>query len=177
MTQNEEETTILEKLRFSVDRNARYHARRAGFLAFVNKSALFLIILLGSAEFSGAAVIKPFDVFFGAVIATLGALTLVFDWGGQSKDHEALFSQYKALIQDLVKKPSCSDEEVAELSARYEGILSQEKGSYYKALNTLCHNEVMVAHGRKGKLRKVGPIPRLLANVFKFSSREFPEKV
>lgn len=162
-------------LKIDVERNARYHARRAGFLSYVNKMSLFCIILLGSAEFSGAAVIKPYEVWIGLSIAVLGSLNLVFDFAGQSKDHEMLFARYKEISTDLSRKLGFSDEELSIFETRLDGVLAQEKGSYFKALNALCHNEVMIAYNREHLTRKVGIIPRVFSNVFKFSTLKFPK--
>lgn len=158
----------VESLIIDLERNTRYHAKRAAFLDFAHKFLMFLVVMLGSASISKIDLFKNHEEIFGVVIATVGALTLVFDYAGKAQEHRSQFRRYSKLRQELSLVPAT--ENGLKFEQKFQEILSDESVGYYKALNAICHNEVMIAHKRPNMALKIGLLSRVFAQVFRFSN-------
>lgn len=104
-----------EGLRFHALRNALYHTARRRWLEAANRVVTFLIIILGTAAAANLGRFLGFqaiETVFGIATAALGALQLVFDFGGRARTHQTLQQKYYEL---LARVESMTDDDPAVL--------------------------------------------------------------
>ena len=107
-----------------------------------------------------------------AAAAVLAALSIVFTYSDKARDHQVLYWRYAELAADIAGV-DVTEGQVAIWMSRYKRILSSELPPY-RALNALCHNEVMIAQGQDEKyLVKLNFLQRSFVNVWRFRSGSF----
>lgn len=99
-------------LRHMALRNALYHSARRGWLDGWNRFYNLVVILGGTAS-AGKFIISgsTADLWLGLVIAGVGALQLVYDFGGRSRTHEFLQRRFYDLMAriDATLTPTPAD--------------------------------------------------------------------
>lgn len=159
----------LYELETDIGRCVRYQAHRQSFFATLNRFILFGVLLTGSAAF---ARLFQEPEWFGAAAAVLAALSIVFTYSDKARDHQVLYWRYSELAADIVGV-DVKEEQVTIWETRYKRILSDDPPPY-RALNALCHNEVMIAQGQDDKyLVKLNFLQRSLVNVWRFRTGKF----
>jgi len=162
------------KLLYSIDRNARYHARRRAFLDGMHRAILFVVILSGTAAFAtfrqkiGLFGIPP--EWFAVIPVFLATADLVFDLSNKSRDHEFLYRKYSTLLVDAVKSTEDEVQKWAAIKVRYHEVLQDEPPNFH-VLNAACFNEIVDTYGlnQAQKIR----IPRhvsWLMHIFRFEN-------
>jgi hypothetical protein len=92
----------IEDLRFDLLRSALYHDMRQSGLLRAHRILLFLTILLGSGAIAAFGAEFPLiGQAAGVAVAVLGTASLVWDYGGVSKDHALLRQRFYALLSGL----------------------------------------------------------------------------
>lgn len=93
--------TTSENVTFDILRSALYHDLRQRKLSRVNRFAMFLNILFGSAAVAAFGAEYPLiGQVFGVLIAVIGAASIVWDFGGRSGQHGELKRRFYALLAD-----------------------------------------------------------------------------
>lgn len=160
-------------LQLDLEQCARYHAKRAGFLGLTHKIIMFVLILSGTVAFSQSAIGLAFEPLIGILVTVLATLSLVFDYSSLSRDHKLFYKEAQTLLSECHAILEPSKEDVEKYQRLFHGSLIDANTSHYKALNALCHNEVLVANGMERARLKIDFLYRLFSQVFKFESVVF----
>ena len=159
------------KLLFGVRRSVRYHARRRRFYERFHDRVLLVVLSSGSAsvlafgfELTGMLT----DLVKSALAAVVTVAALVdFVVGSMRKAslHSDLGRRFIALEQRLVAAGS-SPSEAALVEATQERLaIESDEPPVLRALDTLCHNELLRAMGYpRSDFVRVTAVQRLLAN-------------
>lgn len=132
-------------LRLNVLRNALYHTARRRFFERINRFANFLVVLLGaSAMASLASRIGLAPIVLGGLIATVGSVQLVFDFGGAARDHQALQRDYYHLLADIEEMTEAGESDFATFYARMIRIAGDEP-PILKAIDAKAYNDAIDA--------------------------------
>lgn len=134
-----------ENIRFNVLRNALYHTARRRVLERTNRVFNFLVVVLGASavgDFFNIAGIER--AWVGMAIAIIGALQLVFDFGRQARDHQALQRDYFSLLADIEAETAPGDQHCAEWYSRMIRITADEPPTL-KALDAKAYNDALDA--------------------------------
>jgi hypothetical protein len=141
-------------LLFDVRRSARYHDRRRAFFERMHQVTSGLTILLsGSVIFDLA---RPGDtpgwmLSIAIVAALLAAWDMVVGYSRMADRHRDLRARWCSLEIDMLKGGVTADEWSAYRVRRLE--IEKDEPPIYRALDILCHNELLVAddHGKPGE--------------------------
>ena len=163
-----------ENIRFNVLRNALYHtARRRSFERW-NRVFNFLVVVLGAAavgDFAAAAPLGP--AIIGLAVAVIGALQLVFDFGGQARTHQTLQREYYHLLGDFEAQPEPSAEACAETFGRMIRITADEPPTM-RAIEAMAFNEAIDALEMDEGERLVVPLwHRVFGWLIPFAGRRY----
>jgi hypothetical protein len=134
-------------IRFNVLRNALYHTSRRLTLDRWNRWFNFLVILLGAEAVTKFLTI--FDIYIassaiGALVATVGAAQLVFDFGGRARDHQNLQRDYYHLLAEIEADPVADEIKVANWVAQMTRI-SGDEPPVLRALDAKAYNDAIGA--------------------------------
>jgi hypothetical protein len=145
----------LSGVRFNALRNAHYHMARQAWFDRLNRFCNFLVIIAGTAIAYQVSQRLDWVGFLVAFLTTaVGALQLVFDFGGMAHRHEILKKKYfdvAARIEEL-KKPTIAAK--AKINSNLISISAEEPPSF-RALDAIAHNQIVDAiHGNEGKAYK-----------------------
>lgn len=160
-------------LLFDVRRSARYHDRRAAFFERMQQINSGLTILLsGSVVFDLA---RPGDTpWWMYLLAVVAALFSVWDIAvGYSKmadKHRSLRVRWISLESELINADPANSW-IGYTAKRLE--IEKDEPPVYRALDVLCHNELLVAdnHGKPKEAPgwfKVSPIKRWTSQIFQW---------
>lgn len=153
------------------ERSFRYHAHRRGFFDTLHRLTMLGVLICGS-----AVVADGFGdpKWFGAIAGILAALDMVYSYANKARNHEFLYRRLMALSSRLAIIAPGTDAELDEIDREYHQILADEPPPY-RALNALCHNEVMLRHG-KGRdwLVTLSRWQRLMMHLVRFETDPFP---
>lgn len=122
-----------------------YHTARRRVFERWNRRFNFIVILLGAAAMSDA--MKMFGVeqtWVGASVAIVGAAQLVFDFGRQARDHQALQRDYYNLLADIDECTDFTDDKCAGWAAKLTRIAGDEP-PVYRALDAKAYNDALGA--------------------------------
>lgn len=126
--------TKLGTVHFNALRNALYHTGRRRFFLRWNRVFTFLIILLGTAAFSDTfGSLRPLGDQFPTIAqiaafltATIGALQLVIDFGGNARDHHQLHRRYNDISAAIKETVTPDWAQVGKWEAELDRITSDE---------------------------------------------------
>lgn len=143
--------TSLTHLRYTIEHNARYHARREAFFDQVHRSILFVIVVTGSAAFAS---IQSEGQIWGLngdwlalVPAILAALDLTFSLGEKTIQHRVLYWRFRELLSTVISDEN-PEQNLSGFNKKFNDILKDEPPTYY-ALNAMCYNEIVNTYGLK----------------------------
>lgn len=134
-------------IRFNVLRNALYHTSRRLTFDRWNRWFNFIVILIGASAMGDLARQFGYDVsqgFVGAAVAGVGAAQLVFDFGGKSRDHQALQRDYYHLLAEIEEKSEPSNDEMARWQGQMTRIAADEPPTL-RALDSKAYNDAIGA--------------------------------
>lgn len=170
----------LELIRFNVLRNALYHVARRRSLERINRFFNFMVIALGTAAVADLVSVFDWRVpteAFGAAIAIVGALQLVFDFGRAARDHQALQREYYNLLADIEAVIAPDQNQLAEWYSRMIRI-SADEAPVLKAIDAKAYNDAIDALEWDREQRLVVPWwHKPLAGVVSFEGVEYPKVV
>lgn len=134
-----------ENIRFNTLRNALYHTARRRVLERTNRLFNFLVVVLGASAVGDVLAVFGIErAWVGMAIAVIGALQLVFDFGRQARDHQALQRDYFALLADIEAETSPDAEKCAEWYSRMIRITADEP-PVLRALDAKAYNDAIDA--------------------------------
>ncbi|MFA8385418.1 MAG: hypothetical protein ACEPO2_07320 [Pelagibaca sp.] len=168
----------LELIRFNVLRNALYHVARRRSLERINRLFNFMVVALGTAAVADLVSLIDWRVpaeAFGAAIAIVGALQLVFDFGRAARDHQALQREYYNLLADIEVVIAPDENQLAEWYSRMIRITADEPPSF-KAIDAKAYNDAADALEFQRDQRLVVPWwHSVLGGVISFEGVEYPK--
>jgi hypothetical protein len=134
-----------DNIRFNVLRNALYHSSRRRHFERLSRSFTFTTVMLGTAAASnGLLRIGISGAEIGVVVAAIGALQLVFDFGRSARDHQALQRDYYALLADIEERSEATDTDCAAWQARMIRITGDEPPTL-RAVDAKAYNDAIDA--------------------------------
>ena len=158
----------IDRLNFDIELSMRYHQRRRAFYDGNYHVIVFLIIISGSAAFSGLS------NYFAALAAFFGALDFAWKPSHHSRDHKEFFRRFSNLAIDL-RTGSDSEENYAKWK-KERIALEADEPPVYTALANDCFNEVNRSRDSSAKLIEIGWWCRLTMNLFRHSKTRFEEE-
>ncbi|KQS74058.1 hypothetical protein ASG25_21540 [Rhizobium sp. Leaf384] len=140
-------TTDRENIYFNVLRNALYHTGRRMTFDRWSRWGNFAVIVLGASAF--ADVTRPlfgqgYAVWLGGITAVIGAIQLVFDFGGRAREHQSLQRDYYNLLDDIEESAMPSIEQIG----RWRGAMVRIAGGeppVLRALDCKAYNDAIGA--------------------------------
>lgn len=166
-------------LEFAVHRSRRYHNKLKAYYDGLNRTAMTLVLIGGSAAFgnlTAQAGIAPSGISWLAVIAsaavtTLAAFDRTFGLAEKAKLHQDLYRRFSALAADIaLAGTNLSKAQLADFVARRLQIEADEPGEK-RIVNLICHNEEARARGQKNLV----PIPPHAARLAYMWNWRIPE--
>ena len=142
----------IHNIRFAALRNAHYHMSRQAWFDGWNRIFSFLIIILGTA-LAWQISQQNQAVGVSAAISTtiIGSLQLVFDLGGQARNHEFLKRRYFEVVAEIVKLENPTTVDRSRLNTQLLS-LSAEEPPTYRALDAIAYNQIVHSmYGIEGK--------------------------
>lgn len=136
-----------ENLRLNVLRNALYHTGRRRWFERWNRWFNFLVVVLGAAAVGDLLAVFVYgQAYLGLAVAVIGALQLVFDFGGNARDHQTLQREYYHLLADIEANLDPSIEDCAAWRGRMVRITADEP-PVLRALDAKAYNDAIDALG------------------------------
>ncbi|MBP0617845.1 hypothetical protein [Jiella mangrovi] len=171
------ELSSIEKTRMRAMRNGVYHSMRRQFFERCERFANLSVLLLGAASVAQVAA-KTFgddmpSLIFGFLVALVGGLQLVFNFGGRARDH----AMFQARFYGLMAKTERSGDDPERLAAEIESEMATfygEEPPTYHIVNAIAYNAVQDSFGRpdKSALFKIGTKENLLKDFFHYSPHD-----
>ena len=158
----------INDLDFAIEKSMRYHQRRRGFYDSAHKRIMFIIILAGSAAFSGVV-----GDYFAGLAALLAAVDLVWVPSRRARDHEMLFRRFSELAIAIRTAPEPDKASYEKWVRERIGIETDEPPVYW-ALEADCDNEVRRAWGKDSELANIGWLSRRTMNVSRHEKAQYP---
>lgn len=158
---------------FDVRRSIRYHDRRRAFFERMHQLTGSLTVLLaGSVLFDIA---RPGDspwwlLFIASVAAVLSAWDMVVGYASKAELHRSLKTRFGDLEIEILKGDDTADTWKEHRLQRLR--IEQAEPPIYRALDLLCHNELLKAdgftnHGEDaGHFAKLGFVQRTTKHIF-----------
>lgn len=116
-------TTEIERLRFDVLYSALYHDSQQLRWQRAHRILLFITILLGSSAIAAFGAQYPLlGQTSGALVATISAAQLVWDFGSRARDHHDLKRRFYALLAET----ECEPCDIPEIRHRMTAIYADE---------------------------------------------------
>lgn len=133
--------------RFNALRNALYHTGRRLAFERLNRFFNFAVIALGTAAMSNLLARYEVDVILvGAAIALVGALQLVFDFGGRASEHKVLQRAYFEILAEIEEIGELDDEKIRKFNGKLMRIAADEP-PVLRARDSKAYNDALAALG------------------------------
>ena len=162
-------------LLFDVRRSVRYHDRRIGFFTKMHQiTGVFTMLMSGSIIFDIARPgNNPMWLLIVAVIAAVLATTdFVVGYASHASNHRELKTRWTDLEMEMFKGGL---DEIVWKSYRLKRLLiEKDEPPVYRALDSLCHNELLVAeaHCKPGETSphwaRVSPFQRWTSQLYRW---------
>ena len=134
-------------LLFGVRRSVRYHMRRCRFFDLFHSTTSVVGVIAGSSAIFAVLSEHPkLTVAAGAIIAVASAIDLVVGTGAMARLHNDLAKKFIQLEKDIVLAGEPTEEIVRRFTGRRLEIEAEEP-PVLRALDRLCHNELLRAMG------------------------------
>ncbi len=160
-------------LLFDVRRSIRYHSKRQAFYERVDRLSDFFLLILGSGTV--ALVLQDCQEWAtaaGFLVAVFSSMRLVYSYGVMAGRHARFVRDFTQLEKRL-----CADDSDATVAAVTQERLELEatEPPVMRALDTICHNELLVAMGLDSHDQRVSVtrFERLTANFFSYGHRRW----
>jgi hypothetical protein len=139
-------TAEAHALLFGIRRSVRYHDRRVAHFELLHRATSFTTVLL-----AGIVIVdllaKP-DLFaikaFAAFAAILGAVDLIVGFSRRAGEHRDFKQRFIALEQRMIRRDASDSVDGIRLDRL---TIEAEEPPVFRALDGLCHNELLVAQG------------------------------
>jgi len=159
------------KLLFDVRRSVRYHDRRRAFFETMHRiTAVLTILMAGSVLFDlgKPGITQGWLIALSVLAALLAALDMVLGYASKADLHRSLKKQFGELEIAIVTDDETEDTLKFNQNKRLE--IEQNEPPIYRALDRICHNEIVTATGiDKKELCKVGWFEQLTRHFFYWS--------
>ncbi|MCY1231963.1 hypothetical protein D9M68_174260 [compost metagenome] len=157
-------------------RNALYHAARRGWLDGWNRFYNLVVILGGTASAAKFVISgSQADLWLGLVIAAVGALQLVYDFGGRSRTHEFLQRRFYDLMADIDNTVSPTRKDCARWKSAIT-LAAADAPPTLRALDAIVDNQATAAlRGSKKPRLLVNWHQRRFRHLWPYISATFPE--
>lgn len=136
-----------DNIRFNALRNALYHTARRRHFEMLARWLNLAVILLGAAAIADPLkLIGVSAMWIGVAVALVGALQLVFDFGRQARDHQALQRDYYRLLAEI---EATTGPDAADL-ARWRGEMiriTADEPPVLRAIDAKAYNDAIDATG------------------------------
>ena len=157
-------------LLFGVRRSIRYHSKRQAFYERVDRLSDFALLLLGS----GTVVLvlqerEEWATAAGFWVVVFSGLRLVYSYGVKAGLHARFVRDFTQLEKRLCA--NTSDKTVAAVTQERLELEATEP-PVMRALDTICHNDLLVAMGLDSEDQRVhlSWFKRHTANLFSYSN-------
>lgn len=158
-------------LLFDVRRSIRYHDRRRSFFEFMHRiTAVLTILMAGSIlfEIGKTGATASWLIGLSIIAALLAALDMVVGYASKADLHRSLKVRFSKLEMAIIISSDNSAEWDSFHNERL--LIEQDEPPIYRALDTLCHNEVVLALGLgQGELYKVNAFHKATRHIFHWS--------
>lgn len=135
--------TDADGIRFNALRNALYHTARRRFYERLDRVFTFAVIALGTVAVSDVLAARGISQGeIAAVIAIAGALQLVFGFGGQARDHQALQRDYYRLLGEIEAVVAPGQEDIARWRGELVRITADEP-PMMRAVDAKAYNDAI----------------------------------
>ncbi len=154
---------------FAVRRSVRYHARRSQFFDHIDKVVKIMTAVSGVGTITtllASTLGTGWTTGFAATVAFLSSVDLIVGFSKCGKLHVDLARRFIDLEREFARCGQDPDE--ADLMRMIERRLEIEKDepAILRVLDTMCHNELMLATGYPGSERvKLSWLQRALAQI------------
>ena len=167
MTDNTDLNTRLHEARYLAKLGFLYQRKRERFFDLADKITKALTVLLGASLL--AAFIKEYVPIIGAIVSSIGLLSLVFGYTDKKQKHKELADSY-AELQSRIESTChrCNIEMVASWLQELQKLNSKEPPTL-GTLVVICQNEIAIAEGHLGSVVPVSWYKQFFANW-----RDFP---
>lgn len=157
----------LHDLEWGVQRSIRYHHRRSRFFDHLHTISTFIAALAGTATFATvlADMGRGYILTSAVIVAVFSVLDLVIGCPQSARLHADLARKYFELQKKINEVIAPTQEVVTSLvNARLD--IEKDEPPVLKALDSICHNELLRARGDDSKnYVHIAWHKRLLANI------------
>lgn len=152
-------------LLFSIRRSIRYHDRRRAFFERMHQvTGALTILLAGSVIFEAAGENAPFWLqLIGVGAAILAAFDMVVGYAKHASQHDDLKRRFIDLEREMLSCDPGTCQFGVFQAMRLE--IEREEPPVYRALDLLCHNELMAAEGINRQPFKVSKFEALTSHI------------
>ncbi|WP_153769262.1 hypothetical protein [Labrenzia sp. CE80] len=171
------EEGLLQRLRFSSQRNAVYHAARRSFYDFQERLINFTVVVMGSAAFASFTDVISFAskyaAVFPAVTVAAGLYSLVFSLSQKAGTHAAFQKEYFMIVAEIAELDNTAENR-KRIDARLHQLYAQEPPTFH-ALNCIAYNNVLMSMGgTPHEQYALNWFQRAFSNFFRFEAVLFP---
>ncbi|MBT9370304.1 hypothetical protein [Rhizobium sp. CSW-27] len=132
-------------LRHTALRNALYHVARRGWLDGISRILNLAVIVGGTAYAADIAKGNTnATLLLGMITAVIGALQLVFDFGGRARDHQLLQKRYYDVLAAIEENRAPNLDDCARWKAELTRIYADEPPTL-RALDAIADNQATAA--------------------------------
>lgn len=144
----------MDAMLFGIRRSVRYHERRKRFYELWSTTTTTLALLFGSATFfSMINDRKELQTLAAALVTLTASLDLVIGFSRKACLHEELKKRFISLEMKAAAGATINDLQMERLA------IEAEEPPVMKALNVICHNELMIADGFDSSSPGYFPLP------------------
>ncbi|MCF1470577.1 hypothetical protein FS763_01355 [Agrobacterium vitis] len=168
-------TKQIKELRHAILRNALYHIARRSWHERVNRFLNLGVIIGGTVYVAKIWPGSPgWDLALGLATSTIGAMQLVFDFGGKARDHQMLQKRYYDIRAAIDGNTAPMTADCAKWRAELTRIYADEPPTF-RALDAIADNQATAAlHDAVKPRLKVNLWQSLTRNIFVHNGGEFP---
>jgi hypothetical protein len=174
-TPDDDCTNQLKDLRHTILRNALYHIARRAWHERINRFFNLFVIIGGTAYVANFAQGDVrWNLALGLSTSIIGAMQLVFDFGGRARDHQILQKRYYDIRAAIDENTAPTSADCAKWKADLTRIYADEPPTF-RALDAIADNQATAALYDAVKPRlKVNWWQRLTRNIFVHNAGAFP---
>ncbi|MBO0904418.1 hypothetical protein [Jiella sonneratiae] len=159
-------------------RNGIYHSMRRQFFERCERLGNLAVLLLGAASVAQVTARTIGDennaaLAIGFLVALVGGLQLVFNFGGRARDHAMFQARFYGLLAKAERPGSEPDRLAAEIESEMATFYGEEPPTYH-VVNAIAYNAVQESFGRpdKSALIRISARQNLLKNILHYSPHD-----
>jgi len=149
-----------DALQFGIRRSVRYHMRREAFYSFLNRVTSAMAVIFGSAAMASLLtdIDNRYAVLAAAIVTVFSAFDLVIGTASMARLHSDLRRRFLSLEKRLAMLHEPDAQQIADLQQARLDIEADEP-PVLRALDTICHNDLLRAEGWPGDCGHYVPLP------------------